>query len=129
MTADGFVVSGCDGRIPQGGVWNTLPPPPGLAGIRPDALGVALETGDVAFGEAKTWSDIDTLHTRKQLRVLGSLIRRENQVQCHLYFAVPRSAAGELDRVLGRVGLLGARHLVRLHIPDCFLAETRDECA
>jgi hypothetical protein len=25
--------------------------------------------------------------------------------------------------------LLAARHIVRLHIPDCFLAEERDACA
>jgi hypothetical protein len=129
MTADGFVVAGCDGRIPQGGLWNTLPVPPQLVGVRPDAWGVAPGTGDIAFGEAKTWTDIDTVHTRKQLRVLGRLIGRDDRRRCRLYLAIPRSAAGDLDRVLGDVGLLGARHLVRLHIPDCFLMETRDECA
>lgn len=129
MAADGFVVAGCDGLVPQGGVWNTLPIPPYLAGVRPDAWGFAPASGTVAVGEAKTWTDIDTSHTRKQLCVLGRLVQRDDGRRCHLYFAVPRSAASNLDRVLAQVGLLGARHLVRLHIPDCFVTETRDECA
>lgn len=106
-----------------------LPVPPEFVGIRPDAWGIVPTTGDIAFGEAKTWADIDTVHTRKQLRVLGGLVWRSDRKRCGLYFAVPRSAARELDRVLGDVGLLGARHLVRLHIPDCFVTESRDECA
>lgn len=129
MTADGFIVAGCDGQIPQGGLWAMLPVPPNLVGVRADTWGVAPATGDLAFGEAKTWSDIDTPHTRKQLRVLGRLVQRNDGRCCRLYFAVPRSAAASLDRVLGEVRLLGARHLVRLHIPDCFVTETRDECA
>jgi hypothetical protein len=46
--------------------------------------------------------------------------------------APPRSscsAAPALDRALRQVGLLGATHVVRLHIPDCFVSEERDECA
>ena len=41
MTADGFLVAGCDGSVPQGGLWNFLPRPPELAGVRPDACGIA----------------------------------------------------------------------------------------
>jgi hypothetical protein len=129
MTADGFLVAGCDGSLSQGGLWNALPPPPELAGVRPDAYGIAPATGEFAFGEAKTCQDIDTPHTRKQLRVFGRLMHRNGRTACRLYVAVPRSAAGVLDRVLGQVGLLGARHVVRLHIPDCFVTENRDECA
>jgi len=120
MTADGFFVAGCDGSIPQGGIWNSLPAPPEIAGVRPDAYGVAPTTGDLAFGEAKTVQDIDTSHTQTQLRVLGRLVDRDKRV-CRLYVAVPRSAAVVLDRVLGQVGLLGTRHVVRLHVPDCFI--------
>ena len=92
MTADGFFVAGCDGSIPQGGIWNSLPAPPEIAGVRPDAYGVAPTTGDLAFGEAKTVQDIDTSHTQTQLRVLGRLVDRDKRV-CRLYVAVPRSAA------------------------------------
>jgi hypothetical protein len=128
MTADGFLVAGCDGSMPQGGLWDALPPPPELDGVRPDACGVARANGQFAFGEAKTYQDIDTAHTRKQLRVFGSLVDRSGNTACRLYIAVPRSAAGVLDRVLGQVGLLGARHVVRLHIPDCLVTDNRNEC-
>ncbi|HEY1938770.1 MAG TPA: hypothetical protein VGJ33_12610 [Candidatus Angelobacter sp.] len=127
MTTDGFLVTACDGSIPQGGHWNALPQPPEFAGVRPDLCGIAPTTGKFAFGEAKTLQDIDTPHTQKQLRVFGSLIHRDGRTACRLYVAVPRSAAGVLDRVLGQVGLLGACHVVRLHIPDCFVTEHRDE--
>jgi hypothetical protein len=128
MTADGFLVAACDGSMPQGGLWNALPSPPELDGVRPDACGIAPATGQFAFGEAKTSQDIDTAHTRKQLRVFGRLVSLGGKTACRLYIAVPRSASGVLDRVLGQVGLLGARHLVRLHIPDCFVTDNRNEC-
>lgn len=124
MTADGFLVAACDGSIPQGGFWSALASPPELAGVRPDVCAIAPATGQFAFGEAKTCQDIDTDHTRKQLRVFGRLLRRDTGTECRLYLAVPRSSASLLDRVLVQIGLLGARHVVRLHIPDCFI---RDE--
>lgn len=127
MTADGFLVAGCDGSVPQGGLWNGLPRPPELGGVRPDAYGIAPATGKFAFGEAKTCRDIDTPHTRKQLRVFGRLMHREGRMACRLYIAVPRSAAGVLDRVLCQVGLQGARHVVRLHIPDCLVTDNRND--
>jgi hypothetical protein len=129
MAADGVVLSGCDGSLPQGGLWNALPRPSELAGVRPDACGVLPTTGEFAVGEAKTAADIDTGHTRKQLRVFGKLRLKDGTTPCRLYIAVPRSAASALDRVLGQVGLLRAGHVVRLHIPDCFVSEARDERA
>jgi len=127
MTADGFLVAACDGSMPQGGLWNALPTPPELSGVRPYACGIAPSTGDFAFGEAKTYQDIDTPHTRKQLRVFGRLVHHEGRMACRLYIAVPRSAAGVLDRVLCQVGLQGARHVVRLHIPDCLVTDNRND--
>lgn len=123
MTADGFLVAACEGSVPQGGLWNALPLTPEFAGIRPDACGVAEGTGEFAFGEAKTYEDIDTAHTRRQLQVFASLICRNGKPACRLYIAVPRSAARTLDRVLCQVGLQGAREVVRLHIPDCFVTD------
>lgn len=46
---------------------------------------------------------------------------------CRPYRAVPRSAAPALDRVLADTGLLGAAHVVRLHIPDCLVMDTINE--
>jgi hypothetical protein len=128
MVADGFVLSGCDGTMDQGGFWNKICAPPQVRGIRPDACAIAPDSGEVAFGEAKTYNDVDTPHTRRQLRILGYLKHRSGRARCRLYFAVPRSAAPLLDRVLRDVGLLGARHIVRLHIPDCFV-ESHDHAA
>ena len=127
MTADGFLVTGCDGPLPQGGPWNALPRTSQLRNVRPDAWGISPATGRLAFGEAKTSEDIDTAHTRSQLAVFGRLVQRDANIACPLYCAVPRSAALALDRVLGRVGLLGAPHVVRLHIPDCFVDGTINE--
>ncbi|HET9374579.1 MAG TPA: hypothetical protein VFO40_06375 [Chthoniobacterales bacterium] len=88
-----------------------------------------LTTGEFAIGEAKTAADLDSDHTRKQLYVFGRVRTAPGNLACRLYVAVPRSAAPALDRVLARVGLLGAKHVIRLHIPDCFVAEGRDACA
>jgi hypothetical protein len=129
MTADGFLVVACDGSVPLGGLWKGLPSSVEIVNRRPDAWAIAPSTGELAIGEAKTWQDIDTAHTRRQLRVFGKLLDHSRGTACRLYIAVPRSTAYTLDRVLQDVGLLAARHIVRLHIPDCFLAEERDACA
>jgi hypothetical protein len=123
MTADGFVLVSCDGSIPQGGLWNFLPRPEQFAGVRPDACGISPRTGEFAFGEAKTYQDIDTPHTRKQLLVFGRLGFTDRSKACRLYVAVPRSATRILEHVLAQVGLLGRPHVVPLFIPDCFLNE------
>jgi len=125
MTADGFLVIATDGAIPQGGSWNRLAPPPQLKRLRPDACGVDPATGHFAFGEAKTSQDVKTGHPRKQLRVFAQLIHRSDYARSRFYISVPRSAVVMLDHVLGQVGLLGARHVVRLHIPDCFISGAR----
>ena len=125
MTADGFVVIASDGATPEGDSWNGVAPPPQLKRLRPDACGIDPATGHFAFGEAKTSEDINTAHTRKQLRVFAQLIHRSDHARCRLYLSVPRSAIMTLDHVLGQVGLLGAPHVVRLHIPDCFINGSR----
>lgn len=127
MTADGFLVTGCEGSMIQGGHWNALPPPPNVLGLRPDACGIAPRSGQFALGEAKTCEDIDTPHTLKQLQVFGHMLETNGKNLCRLYVAVPRSAATDLDHVLGKAGLLGARNVVRLHIPDCLINEKHDE--
>jgi hypothetical protein len=124
MTLDGFVAVACDGSLPQGGDWNLLPSPLELMHVRPDACGIAT-SGRVAFGEAKTWKDIDTGHTRKQLRAFAQLKHRGDRTPCRLYIAIPRSASLVLDRVLAEIGLLHAGAVVRLHIPDCLITENR----
>lgn len=121
MTVDGFVVVARDGTVPQGGNWNKLASPPELARFRPDACGLDPDSGHFAFGEAKTSHDIDTDHTRRQLEVFANLVHRSDQSRCRLYLSIPRSCAATLDHVLGRIGLLGAPQVVRLHIPDCFV--------
>ncbi len=78
----------------------------------------------IAFGEAKTFHDIDTAHTRRQLEVLGKTKVSGTDTYCPLYIAVPHSGVYELDRVLIDIGLLPVKHVVRLHVPDVFLKET-----
>lgn len=78
----------------------------------------------IAFGEAKTFDDIDTGHTRRQLEVLGKTYMKGLSTPCPLYMGIPRSAAYELDRVLIDAGLLGAKHIVRIHVPDILLKDT-----
>jgi hypothetical protein len=129
MTVDGFLVLGCDGSSPQDGLWGSLPWPFEMRNRRPDLCGLAPESGAIAIGEAKTWNDIDTAHTRSQLQVFGRVKIRSTESPCRLYLAVPRSAACTLDRVLGDLGLLGARHVSRLHIPDCFITAEHPEYA
>jgi len=129
MTADGFLVLGSDGSSPRDGLWGALPWPFELKNRRPDLCGIAPEIGEIAIGEAKTWDDIDTAHTRSQLQVFGRVHNRGKENRCRLYIAVPRSASCTLDHVLVDVGLLGARHVSRLHIPDCFITAEQLEYA
>jgi hypothetical protein len=121
MLCDGFQVTGFEGHIDQAGDLNELPPPFVLNGIRADACGVHADEGIFAFAEAKTASDIDNAHTRRQLRVLGRTRMRNVALPCPLYLAIPRSCAYALDRVLIDVGLIGARHVRRIHVPDVLL--------
>jgi hypothetical protein len=123
MTFDGYVIGGFDGPAPQGFVWNALPLPFEIRGVRPDLWGINVITGAIAVGEAKTSDDVDTRHTRKQLRVYSRLRRRLGAAICRVYFAVPRSTVYALDRVLSDVQALGAAHVIRLHVPDCLLGD------
>jgi hypothetical protein len=121
MTADGFLLGGFEAPARQAGVWNALPSPFGLHGMRADAWGISTKDGLLAFAEAKTAADVDTQHTRAQLRVFGYTKMRKTSGRCPLYLAVPRSCAYDLDRVLIDLGLINAHHVFRLHIPDALL--------
>jgi hypothetical protein len=119
MAYDGFDLVGYEGTSEQGGAWNDLTNPPTLGGVRPDAWGYDGER--VAFAEAKTARDIDTMHTRVQLFIFSRTTMRDSATACRIYLAIPRSAARVLDRVLAELGLLGSREIVRLHVPDVLL--------
>jgi hypothetical protein len=121
MACDGFMVVGYEGRSAQGGFWNALSAPPALAGVRPDAWGRG--NTRIAFAEAKTAADIDTAHTRSQLRVFARIRATGTEEACRLYLAIPRSAAPALDCVLAELGLVGAPGIVRIHVPDVLLME------
>lgn len=130
MTVDGFVLAGFEGTSPQGGFWNRLPPPFKIAGVRPDAWGFCADTGQFALGEAKSADDLLTKHSLNQIQIFGSLRQKGANSICRLYLAVPRSASLALDNLLSRAGLIGRQHIIRLHIPDCFLTpDTRYEHA
>lgn len=122
MIADGFNLTGLDGHVHQAGHLNNLPRPFELHGVRPDACGVHIAGGVIAFAEAKTERDVDNAHTRTQLRVLGYARMRDGKTPCPLYIAIPRSCAYALDRVLVDVGLIAARHVRRIHVPEVLLA-------
>lgn len=124
MTRDGVVLTGFDGPAPYAGAWNRLPHPFSIAGVRCDASGVVPETDEIVVGEAKTADDLATEHSHRQLRVFGGLVDKRSGALCRLYIAVPRSAVYELDRALIATGLIGAPHVVRLHIPDVLLKES-----
>lgn len=126
MNADGFVLGGFESPAIQAGIWNSLPAPFALKRVRPDAWGLRPKDSLLAFAEAKTAGDIDTKHTRDQLRVFAFTHLGNDPRPCPVYVAVPRSCAGLLDRVLVDLGLICARHLVRLHIPDVLLSEQQD---
>jgi hypothetical protein len=121
MAQDGFVPAACDGPMPQGGVWNELCPSWKLGAFRPDAWGTSVDGRRVAICEAKSSDDILNPHSRSQLAVFGSFVRRRGR----LYLAVPRSDAWRLDKILASLGLAGAPFVVRIHVPDCFLSEAR----
>ncbi len=128
MTVDGYSVRAYDGPTPQGGVWNELPCPLLIHNVRPDVLGVAAD-GRIAIGEAKTADDLCSVHTRQQLSILRSVVEYQRQPTIKLYLAIPRSACRALDRALVKVGLIGNRHVVRLHVPDCLVSREHHELA
>lgn len=119
MLADGFSIAGFDGGTNEALEFSHLPAPFELKGVRADAWGIDDSTGLIGFAEAKTARDINNKHTRKQLRILGRASMRGSL--CPLYLAVPRACAYDLDRVLIDTGLIGARHVRRIHVPDVLL--------
>jgi hypothetical protein len=44
---------------------------------------------------------------------------------CPLYISVPRYEARKLDEILIKTGLIRARHVVRLHVPEILLGGIR----
>lgn len=123
MARDGFVVSGFDGSAPRDAIWSALPVPFTFNGVRADSWGQNLKGNLIAFGEAKTADDIDTEHTRHQLAILGHTKMKGSARFCPLYIAIPRSAVYGLDRVLIDIGLIRAKNIVRLHVPDVLIEE------
>lgn len=123
MTADGLIVAGLDGAVPQGGTWNRLARPFQIAGVRPDAWAFNPSNGGIALGEAKTADDLCNEHTLSQVRTFGSLMQRTPRQLCRLYIAIPQSAAHLLDKLLERARLPRTDGVVRLHVPDCLVAE------
>ena len=127
MSADGFLLGGFEAPVPQGGMWNALPLPFQLDGFRPDGWGVDLDKSLFGFAEAKSLGDIDTEHTRNQLKTFGFVSMRNRSQRCPLYVAVSRSGDCRLDKVLRDVGLFGAEHVRRIEVPDILLQESVDE--
>jgi hypothetical protein len=127
MTADGYIVSGCDGRTPQGGLWNALASPFVIAGVRPDLWAVSPTSGRIAIGEAKTPNDIVNGHTRHQLSVFARLLQTKDNSLCRVYLAVPRSAATLLNRMLRGLNMEKDEHVVCIYVPDCFVAANEQE--
>lgn len=123
MQADGFVPVACDGIVPQFDCERRLHPPPNLGGLRPDALAFSPLRSCFAFAEAKTEDDLHSDHTRRQLRRYAVVIANSCVRNSCLYISIPRSAAMALDRLLQDVGLLTAKQIRRLHIPDCLIEE------
>lgn len=123
MVRDGFVVSGFDGSAPRDGSWSALPAPFVFNGVRADVWGQRPCDSLIAFGEAKTLGDVDTEHTRRQLAVLGRTRMKRAAAACPVYITIPRSAVYALDRVLIDVGLIRAKNIVRLHVPDVLIEE------
>lgn len=120
MLSDGFSMTGVDGWVDRLGLPAGFPRPPVIQGVRPDASGWHASDDIEAFVEAKSERDVDNAHTRKQLRELSSL-QSSSGKPCTLYLVIPRSAAYALDRVLIDLGLLRARNVRRVHVPDILL--------
>jgi hypothetical protein len=123
MARDGFIVSGFDGAAPRDRGLSALRAPFIFNGVRADTWGQMPGVNLIAFGEAKTLGDVDTVHTRQQLAVLGNIRMKGASVACPVYVAIPRSAAYDLDRVLIDVGLIRAKNIFRLHVPDVLIED------
>jgi hypothetical protein len=121
MERDGFVLTRYDGPTPQGGMRNALPAPSNMGGYRPDVVGVTLDSAGWALGEAKSYEDVDTTHTRRQLGLFGRLTSRG--VPAALYVAVPLTSRNALERVLIDVGLSRRPTVHRILIPDCLVLD------
>jgi hypothetical protein len=123
MQADGFMPVAYDGALPQFDCQRRLQYPPIISGVRPDAFAFSPTNGVFAFGEAKTICDIESTHTKQQLLSYARMTGRTRGDRARLYLVVPRSASKALDRVLAEVGLIAAKQVRRMHVPDCFVEE------
>src|SRR4051812_30395131 len=84
MAADGYRPNGCDGPLPQGGILNFLPRSIRIHGVQPDAWGLS-RSNAIAFAEGKTWMDIASPRTRRQLTVMRDLFSTAAGNQARLY--------------------------------------------
>jgi hypothetical protein len=121
MQADGFVPVAYDGKLSQFDCQRRLQYPPIVSGVRPDVFAFSPSNGVFAFGEAKTVNDIESPHTKQQLLSYARMTGRTCGDQAALYIVVPRSGSRALDRVLEEVGLIAAKQVRRMHVPDCFV--------
>lgn len=121
MQADGYTPFAYDGGLPQFDCLRRLLNSQNLSGLRPDALGYSYSGDTFALVEGKTAADLLSTHTKLQFRRYSALLAVARGT--HLYFAIPRSAAKTLDRVLLDTGLYMTGSVIRLHIPDCFVSE------
>lgn len=121
MTVDGYLVCGCDGRMPRGGLWNVAPIPFDIHGVRPDIWGIHSTSGQLALGEAKSATDVSNSHTRRQLHTFLNVRERKSSRACALYIAVPASAEDALSLTLRAISAEAESRVVRMHIPDCLL--------
>lgn len=74
---------------------------PAMGGLRPDVYARQKDTGTVILGEAKSARDIDTPHTRAQLRRFFEDLSPERDGL--LWLAVPLSGSGPAIRVVRSV--------------------------
>lgn len=127
MTTDGYVVAGCDGRIPQGGIWNLLHKPFLIGGFRPDVWGVSPTTGGIAFGEAKTALDVLNKHSRMQVSTFAQVLQKNSSSLSVLYIAVPESATQALGTLLRSVNIETRTNIYPICVPDCLLTTELEE--
>jgi hypothetical protein len=123
MQADGFTPIAYDGTLPQFDCQRRLQYPPIVSGVRPDAFAFSPSNGVFAFGEAKTVGDIESTHTKQQLLSYARMTTSARDNHAQLYIVVPRSGSKRLDKILAEVGLIAAKQVHRMHVPDCLVEE------
>jgi prepilin-type processing-associated H-X9-DG protein len=110
----GYTIAFVDGHV-SGAFDKKFKLPPKIIRHRPDVIGIN-DNGFICIGEAKTKDDIFNNRTKAEFFDFSNYMF--NGQKCKLIIGIPKSAKGDLYKVLSELGIQNYENIENLLIPD-----------